>query len=107
MIKLIIVTIGLFVIFSISRFLKSKSIKSGSIKNKNRKEVIKQLEAGIKDLQSNGLNELHLSELHQLLLLAVDKNLISDLKIESIVSQIENGSLKVEIAVQRIKLLLN
>ncbi|MCX7107643.1 MAG: hypothetical protein NTV66_08780 [Methylococcales bacterium] len=83
----------------------SKLFKSGN-KVKKRNEVIKQLEARITDLKSNGLNELHLSELHQLLLLAIEKDLISDLKIENIVSQIENGSLKVEIAVQRIKLLL-
>ncbi|WP_262966430.1 hypothetical protein [Methylobacter psychrophilus] len=83
----------------------SKLLKSGN-KDQIRNEVIKRLEARITDLKSNGLNEFHLTELQQLLLVAIEKNLISESKIESIISQIENYSLKVDIAVQRIKLLL-
>ena len=88
----------------------SKLVRSGSKHDQIRKQLIKRLEARIINTNTNTdtveESQAPLIELRQLLLIALEKNLITDARGESMVRLIENGSMKAEIATLRIKALL-
>lgn len=89
-----------------------KLVRSGSKHDQIRKQLIKRLEARITntntDTNTDTLEESQapLIELRQLLSIALEKNLITDGRAESMVQLIENGSMKAEIAILRIKSLI-
>ena len=87
--------------YSISKLIKSRK------KNKKRDEVFKKLELRVMDLKNGGHNKFRIIEFKCLLLDVLEKDQISELKAGSIVSQIENGSLSVEAAIERIKVLIH
>jgi hypothetical protein len=88
----------------------SKLVRSGSKHDQIREQLIKQLEARITKLyiDTNTVedNQAPLLELGELLSIALEKNLITDARAESMVHLIEIGSMKAEIATLRIKSLI-
>ena len=85
----------------------SKLVRSGSKQDQIREQLIKRLEARITKLRKTGNNDFHLVEFKQLLTIAIERNLLTESRAESMVSLIENGSLKIEIGIQRIKSLIS
>jgi hypothetical protein len=88
----------------------SKLVRSGSKHDQIREQLIKRLEARITkiniDTDTVEENQAPLIELGELLSIALDKNLITDARAESMVKLMENGSLNPDIAIQRLKSLI-
>ena len=85
----------------------AKLVRSGSKQDQIREELIKRLEARITKLKRADNNDIHLVEFKQLLTIALENNLLTESRAESMVSLIENNCLKVDIAIQRIKSLIS
>lgn len=85
----------------------SKLVRSGSKQDQIREQLIKRFEVRITKLRKKGNNDVHLVEFKQLLSIAIEKNLLTESRTESMVSLIENGSLKIEMGIQRIKSLIS
>jgi hypothetical protein len=84
----------------------SKLVRSGGKQDHIREQLIKKMELRLEALKKDKRNELNLTELSQLLIVAIEKDLISELKAKSMISLIENGSLDPDIAIQRLKSLI-
>ena len=84
----------------------SKLVRSGGKQDHIREQLIKKMELRLSALKKDERNELNLTELSQLLVVAIEKDLISELKAKSMISLIENGSLNPDIAIQRLKALI-
>jgi hypothetical protein len=84
----------------------SKLVRSGGKQDHIREQLIKKMELRLEALKKDKRNELSLTELSQLLIVAIEKDLISELKAKSMISLIENGSLDPDIAIQRLKSLI-
>jgi hypothetical protein len=84
----------------------SKLVRSGGKQDHIREQLIKKMELRLSALKKDERNELNLTELSQLLVVAIEKDLISELKAKSMISLIENGSLDPDIAIQRLKSLI-
>jgi hypothetical protein len=84
----------------------SKLVRSGSHQDQIRVQLIKKMEGRLAALRQDHPKESSLEDLHQLLSIVIEKGLISEVQAERMVVLIENGSLKAEIALQRIKSLI-
>ena len=84
----------------------SKLVRSGSKQDQIREQLIKKMELRLSALKKDERNKLNLTELSQLLAVAIEKDLITELKAKSMISLIENGSLNPDIAIQRLKALI-
>ncbi len=84
----------------------TKLVRSGSEQDQLREQLIKSLEARLANLNKNEKIDLPFNALSQLLPIVIEKGLISEQQAERMVALIENGSLKAEIALQRIKSLI-
>jgi hypothetical protein len=87
----------------------SKLVRSGSKHDQIREQLIKRLKARITNTNTKNTieeSQAPLIELKQLLSVALEKNLITDARSESMVQLIENGSMNAEIATLRIKSLI-
>lgn len=84
----------------------SKLVRSGSKQDQIREQLIKKMELRLSALKKDERNELNLTEFSQLLAVAIEKDLITELKAKSMISLIENGSLNPGIAIQRLKALI-
>jgi hypothetical protein len=84
----------------------SKLVRSGGKQDHIREQLIKKMELRLSALKKDERNELNLTELSQLLVVAIEKDLISESKAKSMISLIENGSLDPDIAIQRLKSLI-
>ncbi len=84
----------------------AKLVRSGSKQDQVREELIKRLESRLAVLKKAESIDSSLEELHLLLPVAIERELISDVQAERMVGLIESGALKVEIALQRIKLMM-
>jgi hypothetical protein len=81
-------------------------VRSGSHQDQIRAQLIKKMEVRLAALKQDHAKESPLEELHLLLSVVIEKGLISEVQAERMVALIENGSLKAEIALQRIKSLI-
>ena len=84
----------------------SKLVRSGSKQDQIREQLIKKMELRLSALKKDERNKLNFTELSQLLAVAIEKDLITELKAKSMISLIENGSLNPDIAIQRLKALI-
>ena len=99
--------VGAAAVAGVAGYGVSKLVRSGSKQDQIREQLIKRLEARINNSNKDKVNESPLIELKQLLSIALEKNLITDVRAESMVGLIENGSMKAEIAILRIKSLIS
>ena len=84
----------------------SKLVRSGSKHDQIRAQLVKRLETRLATMNKHEAIESTLIALNQLLPNAIERGLISEQQAERMVALIENGSLKAEIALQRIKSLI-
>jgi len=81
----------------------SKLVRSGSHQDQIRAQLIKKMEARLAALNQDSSKESPFEELHQLLSVVIEKGLISEVQAERMVGLVEKGSLKAEVALQRLK----
>ena len=81
----------------------SKLVRSGSHQDQIRAQLIKKMEGRLAALRQDHPKESSLEDLHQLLSIVIEKGLISEVQAERMVGLVEKGSLKAEVALQRLK----
>ncbi len=81
----------------------AKLVRSGSKQDQVREQLIKRFESRLAALSKYEIQDFPLEELNQLLPIVIGKGLISAEQAERMVGLIESGSLKAEIALQRLK----
>ena len=81
----------------------SKLVRSGSHQDQIRAQLIKKMEGRLAALKQDHPKESSLEDLHQLLSIVIEKGLISEVQAERMVGLVEKGSLKAEVALQRLK----
>jgi hypothetical protein len=81
----------------------SKLVRSGSHQDQIRVQLIKKMEGRLAALRQDHPKESSLEDLHQLLSIVIEKGLISEVQAERMVGLVEKGSLKAEVALQRLK----
>ena len=86
--------------YGISKFIKSIN------KDHEHDEFFKRIDKFIADLIDSGHDELRSIELKKLLLSGIENKQLSELKAIDILSQIENCTLSIETAIERIKTLI-
>jgi hypothetical protein len=84
----------------------SKLVRSGSHQDQIRAQLIKKMEGRLAALRQDHPKESSLEDLHQLLSIVIEKGLISEVQAERMVGLVEKGSLKAEVALQRLKSML-
>lgn len=84
----------------------SKLVRSGSHQDQIRAQLIKKMEVRLAALRQDHPKESSLEDLHQLLSIVIEKGLISEVQAERMVGLVEKGSLKAEVALQRLKSML-
>ena len=83
----------------------AKMVRSGSQQDQVRKEIIERLNKRLQTIQSKSKDHDILTELNQILSLAIMSGLIKDDQGERMIELIAQGSLKAEVALTRIKAL--
>lgn len=95
--------IGSAAIAGAAGYVLANMVRSGSQQDQVRKEIIEGLNKRLQAIQSKNKDHGILTELNQILSLAIINGLIKDDQAERMIELIEQGSLKAEIALTRIK----
>jgi hypothetical protein len=95
--------IGAAVVAGAAGYGITKLVRSGSKQDQVREQLVKRLETRLATMNKQEAIESPLIALNQLLPTVIEKGLISEQQAERMVCLIESGSLKAEIALQRIK----
>ena len=83
----------------------ARLVRSGAEQDQVRKELVQSLSARLMDVASHSEDQQILLELGQILALLVASSEVSELDSQKLVSHVEKGSIKAEIALKRIKAL--
>jgi hypothetical protein len=98
--------IGAAVVAGAAGYGITKLVRSGSKQDQVREQLVKRLETRLATMNKHEAIESPLIALNQLLPNAIERGLISEQQAERMVCLIDSGSLKPEIALQRIKSLI-
>ena len=81
----------------------AKMVRSGSEQDQIRHDVIQRLTGRLAALRSDAINADSKAELNQLLALVVETEAITEEAAARMVGLVENGSLRLELALERVK----